>query len=369
MGDAGHLKVFHREDLDRWIIRRRGEVKLGSDVRVLNPDGAGSFSEKLGRCADSGIRYAILGIPEDVGVRANSGRRGARDAWPAFLSEFLNLQSNGFLNPGIILLLGEVDVEDIQRKADAIEGEVGGISMLRQLTSDIDDRVHPIIETIVSAGLEPIIVGGSHNNAYPILGGVEASLLKSGTISDRGIGCVNCDAHLDFRPLEGRHSGNGFSYAFHEGILKSYGVIGLQESYNNSGMLERFAEAGFRFWAYEDFAVRGTTTYEEILLEAVEHFRRTELPIGMEVDLDAMANVPASAEIPYGLSAEQVFRFIHSFAAELNPCYLHITEGAPELGPDGGRKVGRLIAMCVTIYIKAGETRSGGKNMLGKRRE
>jgi formiminoglutamase len=34
------------------------------------------------------------------------------------------------------------------------------------------------------------------------------------------VNAINFDAHSDFRILEGRHSGNGFSYAYEEGFLK-----------------------------------------------------------------------------------------------------------------------------------------------------
>ena len=358
MFTAGHLKIFQREDIDRRIVQRQGEEKIGSDLRLLKNSDPENLSKALNESAASGVKYAVLGIPEDVGVRANLGRKGARSAWNAFLTEFLNLQSNRFLDSKKILLIGETAVEDLQKAADEAEGDADSVSLFRRFTAELDTRVSPIVESVVDAGLEPVIIGGSHNNAYPILKGVEASLRKSGIISDRGIGCVNCDAHLDFRPLEGRHSGNSFSYAHHEDILKAYAVIGLQEQYNNADMLAQAEKAGFHFWTYEDFAIRGKQTFESTLTQALEYLHKTDLPIGMEVDLDSMANVPASAEIPFGLSAEQVFRFIHTFAAGLPTPYLHITEGAPTLGRDGERKVGRLTAMAVITYLKAREKRA-----------
>jgi arginase family enzyme len=35
------------------------------------------------------------------------------------------------------------------------------------------------------------------------------------------VNAINFDAHSDFRILEGRHSGNGFSYAYEEGFQKN----------------------------------------------------------------------------------------------------------------------------------------------------
>jgi arginase family enzyme len=36
------------------------------------------------------------------------------------------------------------------------------------------------------------------------------------------VNAINFDAHSDFRILEGRHSGNGFSYAYEEGFQKYF---------------------------------------------------------------------------------------------------------------------------------------------------
>ena len=71
-----------------------------------------------------------------------------------------------------------------------------------------------LLKIIIKAKKIPIIVGGGHNNAYGIIKGSALALNKK-------INVLNIDAHADFRPLEGRHSGNGFSYAFHEGFIKN----------------------------------------------------------------------------------------------------------------------------------------------------
>jgi formiminoglutamase len=39
------------------------------------------------------------------------------------------------------------------------------------------------------------------------------------------VNAINFDAHSDFRILEGRHSGNGFSYAYEEAFLKKYFIL------------------------------------------------------------------------------------------------------------------------------------------------
>lgn len=69
-----------------------------------------------------------------------------------------------------------------------------------------------------------LLLEDGHNNAYGIIKGCALALNKSMNV-------INFDAHTDLRKLEGRHSGNGFSYAYEEGFLKKYYVFGLHENY------------------------------------------------------------------------------------------------------------------------------------------
>ena len=82
-----------------------------------------------------------------------------------------------------------------------------------------------VVERIRSGGAIPIVIGGGHNNSYGCLKGDSSSARKC------NVNCLNIDAHSDLRALEGRHSGNGFSYAKEEGALGAYFMWGLQENY------------------------------------------------------------------------------------------------------------------------------------------
>ena len=77
----------------------------------------------------------------------------------------------------------------------------------------------------------PIAIGGGHNNAYPLIKGSAKGLYKAGRIPLAQINCINLDAHTDFRPSEGRHSGNGFRYAEEDGYLQKYCAVGVHENY------------------------------------------------------------------------------------------------------------------------------------------
>ena len=77
---------------------RPGETKIGETAQVLPEPSGGSvlscaeLRDGLRALAAGGARYAVLGIPEDIGPQANLGRGGAGGAWDAFLPFFLNMQ-------------------------------------------------------------------------------------------------------------------------------------------------------------------------------------------------------------------------------------------------------------------------------------
>jgi len=122
---------------------------------------------------------------------------------------------------------------------------------LNELVEKIDKEVVHIVSTIVKAGKIPIVIGGGHNNSY---GNIKGSALGKG----KPINAINFDAHSDFRILEGRHSGNGFSYAYEQGFLKKYFIFGLHENYTSKNVLDilKKKEDRVRFNTYDEINIR-----------------------------------------------------------------------------------------------------------------
>src|SRR5690606_4202996 len=120
----------------------------------------------------------------------------------------------------------------------------------RELTAYIDTEVTDLVRQIVQCGKIPIVIGGGHNNAYGIIKGTALAY-------NTAINCLNVDAHSDFRKREGRHSGNGFTYAFREGFLKQYFIMGLHENYNSKKVFKSLkAEKRIRFNTLDELYVR-----------------------------------------------------------------------------------------------------------------
>jgi formiminoglutamase len=199
----------------------------------------------------------------------------------------------------------------------------------------------------MAAGKTPIIIGGGHNNAY---GNIKGSALAKG----KPINAINFDAHTDFRILEGRHSGNGFSYAFEEGFLKNYFIFGMHENYASKGVMETIKKHTDRikYNTYEQISIRKVKSFTEEMHHAFEFIGNE--PFGIEIDLDSLPNVASSAMTPSGFSIEKARQFVHFFGHKENAAYLHICEGAPDLDYEkNSHLTGKLVAYLVTDFIKA----------------
>ncbi len=324
------LKLLSAADLAALITTRPGETKLGEQVRtVAHPD-------EISGCS---ARFVLLGIPEDIGVRANLGVGGAASAWEPSFKALLNVQATDRLTGRELLVLGAFDFSSLTAKA-------GDVEDLRARTAIIDDAVAPVIEKIVQAGKVPVVIGGGHNNAYPLIKGAVRATGKM-------IHCINLDAHSDYRAAEGRHSGNGFRYARREGFLDRYAVVGLHENYNSREIVAEISQdPAIHHSFYEDIFIREQQTFRQAVTAAIRHTEGA--PCGIELDLDCIAGVLSSAATPCGINTLQARQYVSWCAAETEAAYLHITEGAVRL-QDGrtDASTAKLIAYLVTDFLKA----------------
>ena len=336
------LKIYQRTDLLSLTALRNGESKLGQTAQVL-PHSDLKDLEKVS------AKWVLLGVPEDIGVRANKGVAGANSAFKPALQAICNVQSNSYLNGEELLVLGEVDCTDLMDDAKEInENAEGGDKGLSDLVEDLDEYLANLIETIVSYGKTPILIGGGHNNAYPRLKGA-----SHGFGMETGINCFNCDPHSDFRELEGRHSGNGFSYAYSKGYLRKYFLFGYHENYNNQHCIDALRALGDKCKriSYDAMVVRKETSFDYQLERAVIFTRHN--PCGIEIDLDSIQNMPSSAMGPSGFTIDQMRTLIYKLGYSTHCAYLHLAEGAPALDAYADKNFGKAVAYLVTDFLKA----------------
>jgi formiminoglutamase len=344
-----HFKFYSKQDILYLTRLRRFETKLGERLQVITDQE--QFEEKLNK---SPARFVLFGIPEDIGVKANYGKGGADSAWLPFLTAFLNSQSNDFLTGEEILLLGHFDFGDLQYLIENhAHGEEEKVEAYRHAVQQIDEEVESLSKQITSAGKVPIVIGGGHNNAYPLIKGASKGLFKAGKLQLAQINAINLDAHTDFRPVEGRHSGNGFRYAEEDGYLQKYCVVGVQENYLQQNVWLDFVNNPFLdMITYEDIFLHEKRNFIQALAHATAFTE--DGYTALELDLDVIEDTLSSAESPVGISPMHARQYINFVAMNSKPAYLHICEGATQLSD--GRKcetTGKLISYLVSDFIKA----------------
>jgi formiminoglutamase len=346
-----HFKFYNKQDVLSLTKIRRFETKLGERLQVI-PE-TNNLQETL---AQSDAVYILLGIPEDIGVKANRGIGGAATSWIPFLQSFLNIQSNDFFSGEEVLLLGHFDFGDIQYLIDTnAHSDEEKLEAYRHAVNTIDDEVEAIIKIITAAKKIPIVIGGGHNNAYPLIKGSAKGWYQAGALQLAQINCINLDAHADFRPLEGRHSGNAFRYAEEDGYLQKYCVIGLHENYLPQNVWMDMVNNPFMDCiTYEDIFIHEKRNF----IQAVAHatgFTEDTLT-GIELDMDCITDTLSSAATPAGISPLHARQYISFAATDSKPAYLHICEGAVRL--EDGRtdeSTGKLISYLVSDFIKSHE--------------
>lgn len=282
-------------DIRQHCSIRSGETKLG---------------ERISTVVTPKTRYVLLGIQESIGPMANNGLEGAQHGFPVFLKRFVNMQSNRFLSGEELAFIGT-----IKQKMNC-----STVLDARLAVENLDDLVVEVLAPYTNLGLIPIVIGGGHNNAFPLIKVV--SLSKKEAIS-----VVNLDPHADCRSLEGRHSGNSFSYATHFGILKNYAVLGLHKAYNSEFLLSYLEKNAFFHSFFDDYIANKAQFHQDVA--HVGEMVSSDGYFGLELDMDAIHFMPTSAFSPSGFSLEEARYYTVQLAKYGNCAYFHLPEGAP----------------------------------------
>ncbi len=271
--------------------------------------------------------FVLFGVAEDLGVRANGGRPGAADSPEGVLRALLNIPCNDWVRGDVLSWGGILDL----RAASSVEA--------------VDEAVHAAVAPWMKAGMVPLVVGGGHNNAYPLL---RAAAEAAGA----PVNALNLDPHPDVRALEGRHSGNGFSYAREHGFLARYAVLGLSEYAVNAASLDRLnATPGWAFETLESWAVRGETSWNAAMDRMLGHVHAG--PFGLEIDVDGITGAPSSAQTASGWSWLQARELAYRAGQTGQTAYVHLTELALNFASEGERPgQSKAAAMLLLDFVR-----------------
>lgn len=334
------LQIISSETLEKLTNTRTGEKKFHEEAWYLT--NKETFKEQI---SNPKVEFVVFGIKEDIGVLANQGRPGAKESWDFVLKSLLNIQSNSYTHATNVLILGHLDFSDVYNTLNTTSET--SLKTYRKSVEIIDQYVNQLVYEIVKAGKTPIVIGGGHNNAYGLIKGCALALKTK-------INTINFDAHSDLRALEGRHSGNGFRYAIEEGFLDRYFIFGLHENYSSRKILKYIgsSKSKIKFLSFEALIVGKKTSLKKALKKAMKFISKSNY--GIEIDCDAIENMPSSAQTPSGFTANQTRQFVHYFGGQKRAIYLHICEAV--IRPNKfelNEQTAKLIAYLITDFIKA----------------
>src|SRR5688500_17511874 len=125
---------------------------------------------------------ALLGLPDDLGVRLNGGRPGARDGPSAFRAALGSYGVSwdgrrGVHLDGLVFDAGDVTPAPGDSEADLLETHA---------------RVEAAVQQLHSAGLVVACIGGGHDLTLPAV----SALAEHAGLA---VGGINFDAHTDVR--------------------------------------------------------------------------------------------------------------------------------------------------------------------------
>ena len=309
------FELFNQAQASSFYAKRSGEIRVGEIV----PENSVAASKVI-----------LLGIEESAGPIANNGFSGSENAWSAFLANFLNTQIHKNFTGKEIAVLGTI--KNVNPPVSIDEA--------RKQVEELDAFVLEILNQELNQNQIPIVIGGGHNNALPLM---------RWSAQTNDIDCINIDPHADCRNTDARHSGNSFSMALEEKTIKSYSVLGLHEAYNNQFILD-FLEKHACFHTYYEDYLLGKSTLLTDFQKRVNELNPIE-KIAVEIDMDAIAFMPSSALSPSGFSVDQIRAVCLSLRTlQSKVAYLHFPEAAPKT-PIEQKVVGKALSYFVRDFI------------------
>lgn len=303
----------------------------------------GRFASTIRRDSPDGCAIALLGLPDETGVRLNHGRPGAADGPRAFRAALaaygtpFDAAENHDLS-GMVFDAGNVIA------ASAPDGRG-----MAEAMHETHERVTEAARALHEMGLIVVGVGGGHDLTFPA---VRALSQHAGA----PVGGINIDPHLDVRdPAVEPGSGIPFRALIDGGFLDP----------------ERFVEYGAgRFTNsaehHEWLTSRGATiigidkarSYDRALRLAFERISRSAQhePTFVSFDLDAIDSSQApgvSAPCPYGFSVQEAARIARNAGEEASVRHFDLMELSPpndDPSPDAA-PYGRTARVAAFLFL------------------
>lgn len=276
-----------------------------------------------------GCRLALLGLPDDLGVRLNYGRVGAKAGPAAFRAAL-----SGF---GASFDAAERRSLDtlVFDAGDVIPAEGDDEAALLQTHLRVEDATRQLHEL----GLLVVGIGGGHDLSLPT---IRAGSRHVGA----ALGGINVDAHLDVRQRVG--SGMPFRRLIEDDCLRAsaFCEVGLNRFANERADFEWLAAQGAELVLIDE-VLRSGMQSEARLARATASGAAF-----VSIDLDGLDSSVApgvSAKNPLGLRVEHVAELAEAAGAHSRVRHFDLMELCPAHDVDG--RTARVAAYLFLCFV------------------
>ncbi len=285
-------------------------------------------------------RVAIIGLPDDTGVRLNAGRPGAAAgprAFRAALARYGVAHPEGWEWPHVF------DAGDVEPAHGRTESAL----------HETHHRVTSAVRALLDAGLFPIGIGGGHDLTFPFVRAAWEWLRDNGQLAAEhmGLGGVYFDAHLDVRDTVG--SGMPFRRLREDCRVSPLLCAGFNPLANSREHVQWFLEHGGEI-ADDDWAewIRAEGD-GSALLEPLAEARHLFCSFDMDV-LDASHAPGVSALNPAGITVKEGARAVMLIASDPRTCCMDFMELCPAHDePHGDTGMGRTSRAAAHLFLHA----------------
>lgn len=258
-------------------------------------------------------KAALLGMPDDLGVRLNQGRPGAAQGPAAIRAALARF--------GVDSPAGGIRFAPILDAGDIIPATT--LAETHQRVTDAALAIHRM-------GLVPIGLGGGHDLTFPFVRAAhQARNVRAGLYTD---------AHLDVRPTEG--SGMPFRALFETCNLRSLSIVGIRWFVNTDEHFRYFTSKG-------GTVIRRPATS---MAQAAAHLPQEPCFVSIDLDaIDASQAPGVSALNPNGLTVEHVAAYAHAAGASPHCACFDIMELCPPHDEQG--RTARVAAYILLRFL------------------
>jgi len=278
---------------------------------------------------EPGCRIAMLGAPDDLGVRLNSGRPGAAGGPAAVRSALARYGTSFDLSARDDLPTDVFDAGDVApAPGDTPEALV-----------HTHTRVQEACAALHALGCLVIVIGGGHDLSLPA-----GRALAQHT--GRAIAGLNIDPHLDVRDTPG--SGMAFRSLIEGGSLDAprFSTLGAGRFASSREHVEWLRSRGAHITLLDD--LRGSPS--GMLARAIDRWGDRPGFVSFDLDsLDASVAPGVSALNPDGLSVREAASMLHAAGAAPRVRQLHLMELNPAFDEQG--RTARVAAHLVLQFL------------------